>query len=122
MAALSRFIERLIGRESNNVGHSGRHNLGDNSPALNCNATYEGKHIQHCFHCVPEISEPHKSISIMVVEQASGRFGSAHLHHHCTEPSLSRYGQTIDCHGQLGNIETLKGLQASWGSVPVLLG
>jgi hypothetical protein len=83
----------------------------------------------YCYHCGRQISDPAKSTAIIVVEQSGGRLGSANLHHDCTAPSLTRYRQCIEWHGQLGNLECFKGLhrrlaaanKASWGSVPVLL-
>jgi hypothetical protein len=65
----------------------------------------------------------------MVIESHSGRLGSAHLNCHYAEPSLSRYRQTIEWDGTIGNLERVKQLhrrlvaanRSAYGSVPLLL-
>jgi hypothetical protein len=83
----------------------------------------------YCFHCGREIQDDTKSLAVLIVESHTGRMGSAHLHHDCTEPSLSRYRQTIQWETTLGNLSRLKQLhrrlaaanRSSFGSVPLLL-
>jgi hypothetical protein len=85
--------------------------------------------MNHCYHCGTEIKDPNKCLHIMIVESHSGRLGSAHLHSHCTEPTLARYRQTIQWEGTIGNLERIKTLhrklaaanRSSYGSVPLLL-
>jgi hypothetical protein len=83
----------------------------------------------HCYHCGAEIKDATKSLAVMVIESHSGRLGSARLHCHCAEPSLSRYRQTIEWSGTIGNLARVKELhrrlaaanRSSYGSVPLLL-
>ena len=85
--------------------------------------------MHYCFHCGWEIHDTTKSLAVMVVESHSGKLGSAHLHHDCAEPSLSRYRQTIEWSGAIGNLQRVKELHrrleaaniSSYGSVPHLL-
>ena len=82
-----------------------------------------------CYHCGREIHDTTKSLHVMIIESHSGRLGSAHLHCHCAEPSLSRYRQTIEWEGTISNLTRVKQLhrrltaanKASYGSVPLLL-
>jgi hypothetical protein len=82
-----------------------------------------------CFHCGRAVTDTTKSLAVIVIESHSGRLGSAHLHHDCAEPSLSRYRQTIEWSGTIGNLARFKELhrglaaanRSSYGSVPLLL-
>jgi hypothetical protein len=82
-----------------------------------------------CYHCGAVIKDADTSLAVMIVESHSGRLGSAHLHHDCAQPSLSRYRQTIEWEGTIGNLERVKALhrrlaaanRSSYGSVPLLL-
>jgi hypothetical protein len=82
----------------------------------------------HCYDCGREIPDPTRALSVMIIEGHSGRLGSAHLHYDCAEPSLSRYRQTIQWEGTIGNLERFKQLhrrvaaanRSSYGSVPLL--
>jgi hypothetical protein len=83
----------------------------------------------HCYHCGRTIEDATKALAVLIVESHSGRLGSAHLHHDCAEPSLSRYRQTIEWSGTIGNLARVKELhrrlaaanRSSFGSVPLLL-
>ena len=85
--------------------------------------------MHHCFHCGRAVTDATKAFAIMIVESHSGRLGSAHLHHDCAEPSLSRYRQVIEWSGTIGNLQRMKELHrrlaaanhSSYGSVPLLL-
>jgi hypothetical protein len=85
--------------------------------------------MHHCFHCGAAIKDTTKSFAIMIVESHSGRLGSAHLHHDCAEPSLSRYRQTIEWDGTIGNLARVKQLhrrlaaanRSSYASVPLIM-
>ena len=80
-------------------------------------------------HCGRAVFDTTKSLAVMIVESHSGRLGSAHLHHDCTEPSLSRYRQVIEWDGTIANLTRVKQLhrrlatanRSSYGSVPLLL-
>ena len=82
-----------------------------------------------CYHCGRAVTDPTKALHVMIVESHSGRLGSAHLHHDCAEPSLSRYWQVIEWDGTIGNLARVKQLhrrlaaanRSSYGSVPLLL-
>jgi hypothetical protein len=85
--------------------------------------------MHHCYHCGRTIDDATKSLAVMIVESNSGRLGSAYLHCDCAEPSLSRYRQTIEWNGTIGNLTRVKELhrrlaaanRASFGSVLLLL-
>ena len=86
--------------------------------------------MNHCYHCGQVITEPKKAIGVLVIESHSGRLGSARLHAHCCNQSLSRYRQTVVWDGAtLGNLGAFKRLHgriaamnnAAWGSVPIVL-
>ena len=72
----------------------------------------------NCYHCGRAIADTQKSIAVIVVEKAGGRLGSTNLHCDCTAPSLSRYRQCIEWHGQFGNLETFKSLHRPLGARP----
>src|SRR5205823_11520681 len=83
----------------------------------------------HCFHRGAEIKDTTKALHVIVIESHSGRLGSAHLHCHRTAPRLSRYRQTIEWDGTIGNLQRVKALhrrlaaanKASRGSLPLML-
>ena len=85
--------------------------------------------MHHCYHCGREIHDATRSLHVMIIESHSGRLGTAHLHCDCAEPTLSRYRQTIEWAGTIGNLEKVKQLHrrlasangVSFGSVPLLL-
>jgi hypothetical protein len=85
--------------------------------------------MSHCYHCGREITEPNKSIAILVVESASGRIGTGHLHSDCCDESFSRYRQTVTWESTINNLSAFKKLhgrlaaanRSSWNSVPVVL-
>ena len=82
-----------------------------------------------CYHCGAEIKDTAKALCVMVIENHSGRLGSAHLHHDCAEASLSRYRQTIHWESTISNLQRVKKLhrrlaaanRSSYGSVPLML-
>ena len=85
--------------------------------------------MSYCYHCGRSIPTD-KSVTVIIVEFHTGKFGTAHLHCECTDHSPVRYKQTITWDGATisdltafkrlhGRVAAING--ASWGSVPVLL-
>jgi hypothetical protein len=71
-------------------------------------------HNHYCLACGRAISDPSKSIGILVIETHSQRAGSAYLHGDCCDTPFHRYMQTVTWETRVTNVT---GLRALYGRI-----